>query len=139
MMNKLVPQDMFDFAANLAECKNQLVVTTSQDKVLEIIRALEENLKPWQNYLNDTANKEAWIAFDSIKITELTRAWALELCLKNITDTFSYFTTPADIAHFSASIDEAKNRCLQEAFGKEDRPLSELFKRHESSAADFVD
>ena len=161
MMSKLVPQDMFDLAAKLDECKHQLVVNTSNEKVPEIIQALEDILKPWQNYLNDAAKHEAWIAFDAIKffrtydrtrqqvinavdalstkITELARAWALELCAECIKDTFRHFNTPADIVCFSSAIDEAKNHCLKAAFGEENRPLSELFKRVEHTCSDSID
>ena len=161
MMNKLVPQDMFDLAAKLKECKTQLVVNTSRDKVPGIIHALEDILTPWQNYLSDVAKTEAQNAYTAIKmfrtydstrqqvinavdslstkITELARNWALELCAQCINDTFSHFGTPADIVRFVLAIDEAKNNCLQKAFGKEQRPLSELFKQVESTAASFED
>ena len=161
MMNKLVPQDMFDLAAKLDEYKNQMVVTTSPDKVLGIVNALEEILNPWQNYLSDAIKTEGWTAFSaiklfrthdstrqqiinavgdlSIKITELARNWSLELCTKCINDTFSHFNTPADIVHFALAIDGAKNDCLKKAFGEEQRPLSELFKRIEYSGAPDLD
>lgn len=160
MMNNLVPQDLFDLATKIAECKNQLVVST-RDKVPEIVRALEDILTPWENYLRTAASDEAVLAFTAVKlfhtydstrqqvinsanalskkITDIARAWALELCAKCITDTFRHFNTPADIAHFSAAIDEAKNLCLKTAFGEENRPLSELFKRVEHGTADWAE
>ena len=161
MMNKLVPQDMFDLAAKLNACKTQLVVNTSPDKVPGLIHALEDILNPWQNYLSNAAKTEAWSAFSAIKlfrtydstrqqvinavdtlskkITELARNWALELCTQCINDTFSYFNTPADVTQFIIAIDSAKNNCLKNAFGEEHRPLGELFKHAELTAADFDD
>ena len=150
MMNKLVPQDMFDLASKVDEYKYQLVVTTSLDKVLGILQALEDILTPWQNYLNDAAKTEAQIVFSniklfrtfdstrqqvinsvdalSVKLVVLARNWALELCTQCITDTFNHFKTPADIAHFASAIDDAKNLCLKNAFSEEHRSLDELFK-----------
>ena len=160
-MNKLVPQDMFDLATKIDELNHQLVVSTSPEKVPETIRSLENILTPWQNYLNDAAKTEAWCTYDAIKmfythdrtrqqvinavaalstkITELARAWALELCCKCISDTFSHFNTPANIVHFAVAIDEAKNECLKKVFGEEHRPLEELFKHFEYTAAVFDD
>lgn len=161
MMNNLVPQDLFDLAAKVAECKNQLVVVTTNEQAPEIIRALEDILIPWETYLRTAASNEAVSVFTAVKlfhtydstrqqvinsadalskkITDIARAWALEQCAKCITDTFRHFNTPADIAHFSSAIDEAKNRCLTEAFGDEHRRLDELFKHVEYDLTDLAE
>lgn len=161
MMNKLVPQDMFDLATKIDELNHQLVVNTSPEKVPETIRSLENILTPWQHYLNDAAKTEAWCVYDAIKmfythdrtrqqvinavaalstkITELARTWALNICCKCISDTFSHFDTPANIIQFVLAIDGAKNDCLKKAFGEDYQLLSERFKRITIQTADFED
>lgn len=160
MMNELKPQDLVDLVAKITEINHQLIVGP-RENVLTLVSAAESTLSPWYNYLKevmpmeasivtgtftmfktyDTTRQEVINALENIskKITEFARTWALELCIKNITDTFCYFKAPADAAALSAAIDEVKNRCLQERLSPEEKEDQKMFRPSEDEIADYLD